>query len=89
VPTAYEGEEDIDDRLRRFGGASASRAGVEISPVYGPEILAVTIRTVGPDAQPLAWTENMIWRDGAWRLVLGSARALPGELSVATELQPP
>lgn len=87
APGTHEGEEDIDGRLQRFGGASASQAEVEISSALSPSLLSVTIRTVGPDAQKLAWTENMIWCEGSWKLVLGSARELSGELSVASECQ--
>ncbi len=89
LAAAYDGEVDIDDRLGRFGGASASKAAVRISSEPSPEILAVTIRTTGPDAQELAWTEHLIWRKGKWRLVLGSARDLPDDVSTPSESPPP
>ena len=89
VPTTQEGVEAIDDRLRRFGGASVSRAEVEIAPEASPEALAVTIRTVGVDAQELAWTENLIWRMGSWKLELGNARQRPGGVSPASVPESP
>lgn len=64
---------DIDDRLRQFGGARATQADIRMSSDLSPRAISVAIRTVGSDSQPLAWTENLFWRDGVWHLILGSA----------------
>jgi hypothetical protein len=71
VPGDYDAAKDVDDRLQRFGGATASGADIRITQDLSPDVLSATIRTRGADGRQLVWTENLFWRDGAWRLVLG------------------
>ena len=73
VPATDEGQTEVEDRLRRFGGARVGQAEVKITAPQSSTVLAVSIRTVGSDARALAWTENMVWSEGAWRLLLGGA----------------
>lgn len=73
VPPTDEGRTDIEEHLRRFGGARVAEAEVRISPPRASTVLAVSIRTVGADARELAWTENLVWGDGRWRLMPGGS----------------
>ncbi len=85
VPADYDAAKDVDDRLQRFGGATASGADIRITQDLSPEVLSATIRTRGADGRQLVWTENLFWRDGAWWLVLGGRpRLLP-----ASDIQRP
>lgn len=81
VPSTDEGLTDVEERLLRFGGARVAEAEVRISPPRATTVLAVSIRTVGSDARELAWTENLVWGDGRWRLMPGGSacdgRGLP------------
>jgi hypothetical protein len=74
APEGYETAEAIDDRLRRFGGVRAAGAKIQIGTDISPEVYVVKIQTLGADGREIAWTENLFWRDGGWRLVLGKAR---------------
>ncbi|WNG61835.1 hypothetical protein F0U59_49330 [Archangium gephyra] len=75
VPGDYEAAKDVDERLQRFGGAQAAAAHIDITSDLSPEVLTVNIRTVGPGGREMAWTENLFWRDGTWRLLLGGVRS--------------
>jgi hypothetical protein len=85
VPGDYAAAGDIADRLQRFGGASASGADIRITQDLSAEVVSATIRTRRAGGEELVWTENLFWRDGAWRLVLGG---LPGA-PPAADLQRP
>jgi hypothetical protein len=74
APRGYDTAEAIDDRLRRFGGVRAAGAKIQIGADISPEVYVVKIQAIGADGREIAWTENLFWRDGAWRLVLGKAR---------------
>lgn len=71
VPNDYDAAKEVNERLQRFGGIHANEAQIRITSDISPKVLSASIRTTGPDGQEVAWTENLFWRDGAWKLVLG------------------
>lgn len=71
VPAGYQAEAEADERLRQFGGAQAAGASIRLTADITPEVLSADIRTLGPGGKELVWTENLFWREGRWRLVLG------------------
>jgi hypothetical protein len=71
VPSDYNAATEVNERLHRFGGAHADAAHIRISADISPQSLSASIRTTGPDGRELAWTENLFWHDGTWKLVLG------------------
>lgn len=74
VPADYDAEREAGERLQRFGGVHAHGASIRITADITPEVLSVTIRTLAPGEREVAWTENLFWSDGKWRLVLGGRR---------------
>jgi hypothetical protein len=71
VPADYEATRMVDERLQLFGGVRTEGADIRITSDISPEVLSVNIRSTGPEGRELVWTENLFWREGAWRLVLG------------------
>lgn len=65
APPGNDAAKDVDDRLRRFGGACAAQADIHITSDISPHVLSVRIRTVGTDSQELTWTKNLFWQDGS------------------------
>lgn len=78
VPGDYEAQADIDDRLEKFGGVRIDTTKIDISSDINPDILSAYINSSSDGGQVVKWTENLVWRDGQWWLVLGSLR--PGDL---------
>lgn len=89
VPEDYDTADAVGDRLRRFGGVRSAEAEIQIGTDISPEVYVVKIRAIGADGVRITWTENLFWRDGAWRLVLGAARrGLPAGIPPASTERP-
>lgn len=85
APVGYDVAADVEDRLARYGGVT--NPGFSLEPGIAPKVVVAKIEATR-QSTPVTWTENLVWRDDRWNVLLGNLAdaTRPGPSSAITDV---